>query len=107
MGAHSERMAVRTVVVTTRAAVVSHRNAGNEHAARASAARGLDLLDLLEGRAYLRDADAEAALRQGRRDIEAMLAGGLSPVGPGTADEEQPHPPRTGRHSHEAPSEAR
>lgn len=107
MAVRSGLMAIRTIVVTTRAAVGAHRRAGDEDAARASVARGLALLDALPGGPGPRDLDVEAALTAGRREIESMISSGLRPVGPGTSEAEpSPHPPRTGRRSHEAPSEA-
>jgi len=78
MGSDRERLAIRTIVVTTRAAVRSHRNGEKADLARQSALRGLALLDQFDGHAeWIADA---------RRQLEALAAGPLTPVGPGTGE---------------------
>lgn len=65
-------LAIRTVVVTTRAAVRSHMQAGEIRSARASAARGLVLLESVRRRHDVTNgtADAFAAARRELRSLE-------------------------------------
>jgi hypothetical protein len=57
---HAVRLAIRTVVVTTRAAVRTHLRAGQAQGARDSAARGLVLLDSVRRRHDIANGTADA-----------------------------------------------
>lgn len=63
-------LAIRTIVVTTRAAVRSHRAAGNEELARESAQRGAEMLTELGSRL---SPEAPGAIGQAYRDAEHEL----------------------------------
>lgn len=99
--------AVRTIVVTTRAAVNSHRVVNNPEQARASAARGVELLDQLAAEAGLRGVGFESAelIQEARTELASLAGSALTPMGPGIG-EESPRPPRTGPRSRGAPPEA-
>lgn len=66
-------LALRTVVVTTRAAVRSHLRAGHADLARESAARGLLLLEDVAASRNLRDGESES-LAEGRRELRELAA---------------------------------
>jgi len=69
--AGSDELAIRTVVVTTRAAVRSHRRVGQSDMARESAVRGLLLLKELGRARDLRNGSAEA-FADARRELQAL-----------------------------------
>ena len=66
-------LALRTIVVTTRTAIATHRMAGNDALLRASARHGLGLLDDLESRmppdATARD---QRNIEDARRELLAL-----------------------------------
>lgn len=82
MGSDAVEMAIRTVVVSTQAAVRSHRSAGRPDLARESAARGLVLLDDLGLTRTFPNGSAER-FEQAHRELESLSANGSGPGGPG------------------------
>ena len=67
----SDQLAIRTVVVTTRAAVRFHLGTGRRDLARASASRGLLLLEDLDARRELRNGGFQT-LAEARRELRAL-----------------------------------
>ena len=96
------RLAVRTIVVTTRVAVTVNLKGGRVDLARASAVRGLELLHSIRGE--VQDGAAEA-WGQAERHLEALAE--APKVAITIEPENEPHPPRTGPRSNGAPSRAR
>ena len=66
-----DELAIRTVVVTTRAAVRSHRRVGRPDMARESALRGLLLLTELGRARDLRNGAAET-FAEAQRELQAL-----------------------------------
>lgn len=73
----SFELALRTIVVTTRTAIATHRKAGNDVLVRASAQHGLGLLNDLESR-LPPDAPENALndIGEARRQLAAYAEGG-------------------------------
>lgn len=71
------RLAIRTIVVTTRAAVSTHLADGQRGLAERSVWRGLGLLDRLGDRL---DGDAGATLEHARAELEGLRASVSEPT---------------------------
>ena len=69
--AASDELAIRTIVVTTRAADRSHRRGGRPDLARGSAVQGLVLLEELSQTRDLRTGAAQA-FAEARRELQAL-----------------------------------
>jgi hypothetical protein len=67
----ADQLAIRTVVVTTRAAARSHRRSDRPDLARESAIRGLLLLEYVAETRDLRNG-AAAILDEARRELRAL-----------------------------------
>ncbi len=94
------RLAIRTVVVTTRAAVASHVRAGRRELRVASIQRGFALLRDLRERVVRAGARAEYA--EAERELNALADS--SSVALPVEERAESHPSRTDRRSPEAPS---
>ena len=95
-------LAIRTILVSTRAAVVAHLRTGREDLGRESAHRGLVLLEDLRTTAHA--TDTQAAYDDAERAIMQMADAPrvAIPVEEGNGS----HPSRTGQRSPAAPCEA-
>lgn len=97
------RLAVRTIVVSTRAAVGANLALGRTDLAHESARRGLDLL--ADVRARTEEDGAADAWDEAERHLASLAE--APKVAIRVEPEAEPHLPRTGPRSNGAPSEAR
>jgi hypothetical protein len=96
------RLAIRTILVSTRAAVLAHQRSGRDDLGRESAHRGLVLLG--DMREVAQDAGAGTAYAEAEEAITKMAEAPLVAI-----PVEEPagsRPSRTDPRSHEAPCEA-
>jgi hypothetical protein len=96
------RLAIRTILVSTRAAVVAHLRTGREDLGRESAHRGLVLLGDLRAAAH--DAGVEADYDNAEVAITKMADAPLVAIP--VEDGDGSHPSRTDPRSPAAPCEA-